>query len=175
MLALTEHGEMICKSGVSFMDNSFLWNPRRWPRTKKASSFPYLLKREYKKKGPRGTGRKRTVNPRTLGLGKTKLITSQSQGWMQSMGTSKGRGPESDTQCIKYNKSYEANQIPCHPNPTLCQIAKADVLQTGNNSEVFPCDWQETQGDCREGWRDRLLGKVPILVHQQTYPELLQQ
>lgn len=91
------------------------------------------------------------------------------------MGMREGRGPESDTQCIKYNKSCEANQIPCHPNPTLCQIAKADVLQTGNNSEVLPCDWQETRRDCREGWRERLLGRVLILMHQQPYPEFLQQ
>lgn len=94
---------------------------------------------------------------------------------MQSMGTSEGRGPKSDTQCIKYNKSCEANQIPCHPNPTLCQIVKADVLQTGKNSEVFSCDWQEKGGRLLRGVERRLLGRVQILVHKKSYPELLQQ
>lgn len=76
-----------------------------------------------------------TLEPRP----RERKLTAHSPGvgcraWEQVRG---GVPTESDTQCIKYNKSCEANQIPCHPNPTLCQIVKADVLHTGNNSEVF--------------------------------------
>lgn len=55
--------------------------PQKITKNGEGRSFSYFLRgRECEKKGPGSIGRKRTINPRILGLGKTKLITNQSLG-----------------------------------------------------------------------------------------------
>lgn len=81
----------------------------------------------------------------------------------------RAREAKSDIQCIKCNKSSEANQPSFSMNlsPTLCQIVKADVLRTGKNQSEFPFPTTETK--CRDWGFD--LGRFQTELHKTFHPK----
>lgn len=74
MLALTEREEVACKSEAAFIDTVF---PEAPEDDQEQRSWQLLMftEAEHEEEGPGGTGRERTVNPRTLCLGNRKLTT----------------------------------------------------------------------------------------------------